>query len=262
MHAILATKTTITARITYSDGGSVAIVAVDTSKRLAAHGRDTRDGHSPLGHGVTVAAGAVELAKVIDGEVFDADFAAGVVLDDLVIGALGSTADDAVGAAAFLEGEGVYIEHLLAKWCIRLSGENRHTFAHRLPPDVLYSASTLAVHTLDLVRANDGVLESTTLLDDEDGVAFATLALAGTFNTTTVRLHASVEDIGDFLGLVKGLAALGVRKGEGVALGQVTVGASMDSSEGAGGKEREEKAFLIHVGACKEEYGFQNLEDS
>lgn len=106
MHVRLATTTT-TIGGTYSDGGSVAIVAVDTSKRLAAHGRDTGDGHSPLGHRVTVAAGAVELAKVICGEVFDADFAAGVVLDDLVVGALGTTTDDAVGAAAFLEGEGV-----------------------------------------------------------------------------------------------------------------------------------------------------------
>lgn len=33
--------------------------------------------------------------------------AAGVVLDDLVVGALGSAADDVVGAAAAFEGEGV-----------------------------------------------------------------------------------------------------------------------------------------------------------
>lgn len=127
-------------------------------------------------------------------------------------------------------------------------GEDRLTLADGLPPDVLDSASTLAVHSLDLVRADDGVLESTALLDDEDGVALATLVLAGTFNTTAVCLHATVEDIGDFLGLVEGLAALGVRKGEGVALGQVAVGTSVDSSEGTGGKKREEKAFLIHFG--------------
>lgn len=103
------------------------------------------------------------------------------------------------------------------------SGKNQHTLADSLPPDVLDSASILAVHTLDLISADDGVLESTALLDDEDGVALATLFLAGTFNTTAVCFHTAVEDIRNLLGLVEGLIALGVRKGEGVPLGQVAV---------------------------------------
>jgi len=246
VHVSLATRITTTTGRTYSDGGSVAIVAVDTSKGLAAHSSDARDGHGTLGHRVAIAAGAVELAKVVDGEVFDTDFAAGVVLDDLVVSTLGTTANDAVGTAAFLEGECIY--DWLARWHACLLGENRHTLADSLPPDILDSASTLAVYALDLVRADNGILESTALLDDKDGVALATFGLAGTFNATAVRLHATIEDIRDFLRLVKGLTALGLRKREGVALGQVAVGASVDSSDGAGSKKREEKASMVHFG--------------
>jgi hypothetical protein len=58
---------------------------------------------------VAVAAGPVELAKVVDGEAIDVYLASGVVLDDLVCGALGTAADDVVGAAAALEGEGICV---------------------------------------------------------------------------------------------------------------------------------------------------------
>ena len=57
---------------------------------------------------VTVSAGAVELAEVVDGEVGNGDGTATVVLDDLVVGALSTTTDDVKGAVTGLEGEGVY----------------------------------------------------------------------------------------------------------------------------------------------------------
>lgn len=47
-----------------------------------------------LVHGVAVAAAAVQLAKVLDGEVGDGHAATTVVLDDLVLGAGGTTAAD------------------------------------------------------------------------------------------------------------------------------------------------------------------------
>ena len=180
---------------------------------------------------IAVAAGPVELAKVVDGEAVDVDLAAGVVLDDLVVGALGTAADDVVGAAAALERKGVCVALV---WggvnCLRVM----LTLADGLPPDVLDCAGSEAVDTLDLVGANDGVLQGTALLDDEDGVVLAPLVLAGAGNATAVGLVTTVVGLagGDLVGLVKGDAALGLGDGE---LGQ-----------GAGGQQREEKALLIH----------------
>ena len=65
-----------------------------------------------------------------DGETVDGDGTLAVVLDDLVISTLGTSALD-VGVTVTLEGEGV--------------------LADVGPPDVLDVARTLAVNTLDLV---------------------------------------------------------------------------------------------------------------
>ena len=107
------------------DGSHVAEVLVDADHGLAVHGDDVADGHGALVHLVAVAAGAVELAEVVDGEAVDGDVAADVVLfscqwcvsyikwgekdahlDHLVLCALGSSAGDLEGASS-LEGEGV-----------------------------------------------------------------------------------------------------------------------------------------------------------
>lgn len=73
------------------------------------------------------------------------------------------------------------------------------------------------MNTLDLVSANDGVLQGTTVLNREDGVRIATLTL-GAAHAAAEGLHATIVGLvaGDDVGLVKGLAPLGCREGEGV----------------------------------------------
>ena len=89
------------------DGGGVAVVAVDAGKKLAAGGLDVLDGNGALGAvALAVTAGPVELAEVLDGEAVDGHGGGTVVLDDLVLGAAGSTALDDGGSGA-LEGESV-----------------------------------------------------------------------------------------------------------------------------------------------------------
>jgi len=90
------------------DGGRVAVVAVDADKILAVGSSDALQDNVALGHGVTVSAGAVQLAEVCNCKARDSHGATAVVLEDLVLGALGSTADDVEGAVAGLEGECVY----------------------------------------------------------------------------------------------------------------------------------------------------------
>lgn len=66
------------------DGSSVAEVLVDAGKDVTLGGRDTVDGDVALVHGVAVAARAVQLSEVLDGEVRDGDSTGSVVLDDLL----------------------------------------------------------------------------------------------------------------------------------------------------------------------------------
>ena len=90
------------------DSRGIAIVGVDADEGLATGGLDAADLDGALELLAAVAAGAVQLAEVLHGEVLDGHLAAGVVLDDLVVGVAGAAADDAVGAAAAaLEGEGI-----------------------------------------------------------------------------------------------------------------------------------------------------------
>lgn len=74
--------------------------------------------------------------------------------------------------------------------------------------------------TLDLVLSNDGVLESTAVLDDEDGVLVATLNLTSAADTTAVGLHATIEGATDGLRSLKGDGSLGGGDGKRGALGK------------------------------------------
>lgn len=77
------------------DVGGVAVVGVDANQVGDALGLDVLDddvaGATVVG---AVTASAVELAGVDDGEVLDSDGSAAVVLDNLVLGLLGTTALD------------------------------------------------------------------------------------------------------------------------------------------------------------------------
>lgn len=137
---------------------------------------------------LAVTASTVELAEVGDLETVDGDGSLTVVLDDLVGGRLGTSALDE-GVTVTLQGKSI------------LADVN--------PPDVLDGAGALAVDTLDLVLANDGVLEGTAVLDDKDGVRVATLSLTSAGNTTAVGLETTVEGTRDGLGLGELDIALG-----------------------------------------------------
>jgi len=158
---------------------------------------DNGAGHRVL----AVTARAVKLAKVHDGEAINGNGTLAVVLDDLVVGTLGtSTFDESV--AVTLDAE-----------CV-LADVN--------PPYVLDGAGSLAVDTFDLIciqlsgppeshgycrvrtLSNDGVLQRSTILKDEDGVGIASLGLSAARDTTAVRLEATIKGTGDALGLLVG----------------------------------------------------------
>ena len=69
-----------------------------------------------------------------------------------------------------------------------------------------------------LTLADNGVLEGTAVLDDEDGVRVATLSLASAADTTAVGLHATIEGARDGLSLLVGDRALGAGDRDGGAL--------------------------------------------
>jgi hypothetical protein len=63
---------------------------------------------------------------------------------------------------------------------ISITLEGQGVLADGRPPDILDGAASLAVDTLDLVLADNGVLERGAVLQDEDGIAVIALFLAGT----------------------------------------------------------------------------------
>jgi hypothetical protein len=152
------------------------------------------------------------------------------VLDNLVGSSLGTSTLDK-GIAIALQGERV--------------------LADVDPPDVLDGARALAVHALNLVLADDGVLESAAVLDLEDGVRVTAFDLTSARGTTAVSLHAAIKDAGnDFDGLV-GDGALGGGNGKGGALVEVEeLGGSVGSwASGDGCDERGdgESESELHV---------------
>ena len=216
------------------DGSGTTEVGVDTGKDLTVVGLDVLDDNGAGDRVLAVTAGTVKLSEVHDGyrivsncqsvvskelltEAVNGDRSLSVVLDDLVISRLGTSALDH-GVAVTLEGKSI--------------------LANVDPPDVLDGAGscvrlvrllyvvhagvmlTLAVDTLDLVLANDGVLEGTSVLDEEDSVLVTTLNLTCARSTTAVGLHATIESSGNLLGLLVGNRALGGGDREGGTLGE------------------------------------------
>ena len=163
---------------------------------------------------LAVTARTVELAEVGNLETIDGDDSLTVVLNNLVRGRLGASTLDH-GVAITLQGKSI--------------------LANIDPPDVLNGARSLAVNTLNLVYcyqyifypaletswltfADNGVLEGTAVLDDEDGVRVATLSLTSAADTTAVGLHATIEGARDGLSLLVGDRALGAGDRNGGAL--------------------------------------------
>jgi|SRR5690242_3020862 len=116
------------------------------------------------------------------------------------------------------------------------------TLADCGPPDVLESAGTLAVDTLNLVLANDDVLERSTVSKVEDGVGVTTLSLTGAANTTAVGLEATVKGAGNLLGLGEGLSALAGGDRDAGALGQAgkAAGSLVGRAGGSHGGESQD----------------------
>lgn len=125
----------------------IPVVVVDPSQLGARRSSDAVHDDVTFVHGVTVAARTVQLAKVVDDEVGDGERTGTVVLQDLVIGPERAPTRNLGGVAGVLvlDGEGI--------------------LANGAPPNVGESASSLAVNTFDLVRADDDVGEAATLLD-------------------------------------------------------------------------------------------------
>ena len=108
------------------------------------------------------------------------------------------------------------------------------------------------MNTLDLVGTNDGVLESSTIRKDEDGVRVATFGLTGAADTTAVGLHSTIESTGDLLSGIEGLGALGSRDREVGALGE-KAGSGSRGSEGQDGSGDGGSATHVDgVGSCWE----------
>lgn len=111
--------------------------------------------------------------------------------------------------------------------------------------------------TLDLVRADDDVLEGTAVLDDEDGVRVAALFLTRARDSTAVGLHATVKGLAvDLVDLVEGDAALRVGDREGVALrelagGGLGVGAGAMRGQHAGRQGEKQAVLDEHGDRCR-----------
>lgn len=116
------------------------------------------------------------------------------------------------------------------------------TLAHGNPPHVLDCARPLAVHALDLIRADNSVLERRAVLEDENGVRITALVLAGALDATAVGLHATVEGAGDGFGCIVGDGALGCGNGQRGALQEVEEvfrGLGRRRRSGGGGKSQD-----------------------
>lgn len=129
----------------------VTIVGVDANELATPDGGGALHVHGALAVAVALAvtARSVDLAVVVGVEVDNVDVTTAVVLDDLVGGVV-STATDDVGGTAAKDGDGILTDVL--------------------EPGELDVAGALAVDALTLVGTDDDVAESSTVLEDEDGI--------------------------------------------------------------------------------------------
>lgn len=89
--------------------------------------------------------------------------------------------------------------------------------------------------TLDLILADDDVLEGGAVLEKEDGVVVAALSLTSAADTTTVGLVTTIEGARDGLGLIVGHGALGVRDGEAAGVAETEGELSLGGGQREGG---------------------------
>jgi hypothetical protein len=122
------------------------------------------------------------------------------------------------------------------------------TLADCGPPDVLESARTLAVDTLNLVRANDAecllacIECGARLIAAYTFLRITALSLTSAADTTAVGLEATIEGASNLLGLRKGLGTLRGGNGDGSALGEAGErGGSLvrGAGSGNGGKSQD-----------------------
>jgi hypothetical protein len=91
---------------------------------------------------LAVAAGAVQLAEVVDSEVFNRDCSLAVVLDDFVLGGCGASSDDyKLDVSNILVFLVVFSrQQYKLTGSITVSLERKRIFTYRDPPDVLNGA--------------------------------------------------------------------------------------------------------------------------
>lgn len=176
------------------DGGRVTKVAVDARKKLARLSNNVLHDDVALGLLLAVSTGAVELAEIDDSEAVDCDGSCAVVLDDLVFCAGGATAGDSRIAVTFDRESVCVIVNMCNEQCA-----DELTLADSRPPNVLNGTRTQAVNTLDLVGADNRVLERSSLREDENGVSIGTLYLTSARNATPVGLQTTIKDTGNLL---------------------------------------------------------------
>lgn len=140
-----------------ADLGRVSKVGIDTNTSAAAIKLGVVYNNVALIRLVTVAARAVEFAKVARIEVGDGDSSGTIVLEDLVLCVESTTTDNIrnVTGAGLLEGSSI--------------------LAYVLPPNIDELTWSTTVDTLSLVSTNDHVGDSCSRFENEHGICFTCL---------------------------------------------------------------------------------------
>lgn len=185
------------------DVSSVTIVGVDANKVANVLSLDVGDdnvaGPAIVG---AVATATVQLAGIDDGEVLDGHGSAAVVLDDLVLGLLGATTlDENVAISESRDG----ICEIISKKTGQANLSKVLTLADISEPDVLESASSLAVNTLKLASSNNDVAECGSVVEDEDSAVTASVGVSVTVAAAVVLAVSKVIDARERTGLRKRL---------------------------------------------------------
>jgi hypothetical protein len=240
------------------DGAGVAVVAVDANKVGNVVRPDVLDDDvartSVVG---AVTAATVELSGVDDGVVSDCYGALAVVLDDLVLSPLGATALDK-SIAVLQDGDGVYKVIMSVSnicHCLRLS-LIRLTLADIAEPHVPNSAASFAVHALQGIASNDGILKGGPRPKDEHGGIGAVVPVVVARTAAIELAVAHVPKTSDDTGLgkmvdgsigsgnVEGLGSRGANHGE------REEGAGMHLEGGRLSKSFLEKKVCVAVEDC------------